>query len=1111
MRIGSFSQPCTKKYKSSYNSPKYCTKKSFYSYDCPTNLILLSILLVASYSHIYLEDSANKFNDRAPTIKNSNFSSIRRSLQEKNPHLHILISRTHGILKNDSNFYAKCTNGNRRQHGISIAHFNKGPAFLHNKIHEVENIVQDRHPHILGVSEANFLASHDLEDVQIQDYELYTCPTLTNPDIQASRIVIFKHNSLIGKLRPDLMNDNFSSIWLEIGYPRQKKFLVCQFYRDWQFLNQSDKSSKTPAAQLERWIIFLDQWERALASGMECHVLGDCNIDAQCFNRPDIANTPHNTRLRPLVEKLFERIFPHGVSQLVTSVTRQDTILDHYYCNNPSKLSPVQTENRGGSDHKLIVATRYAKKIQKQQRYVTKRCYKNFDSEEFKAAVKMLSWWELYQCEDLNQAVLIFSRRTSKLLDKMAPVKKIQVRVRFTTWLSDETKKLMKERDYAQLRASQSNKTDDIHEFKNLRNRVTNRLKKEKKNWKQGKLQECGNNSGQIWKNVLGWLNWKSSGAPTQIFHNGRLENKPARIATCINEYFVSKVDTIIRNLPQSQADPLKTLLLRENRAPTFSLKPAYPDQIGKIISGLKNSNTSGVDFIDTGIIKLVSEDILPAVTHLVNLSIKQSEFPLAWKHAKVIPLHKKEDILDPKNYRPVAILPILSKILERVIFQQVVAHFDENQLFHPNHHGFRQHHNTCTALVQMYDGWVEAAERGELTGVCMLDMSAAFDVVNHNLLLQKLRLYGFDQKSLAWMTSYLSGRTQSVCIDGTLSDPLELTAGVPQGSILGPLCYIIFTNDLPETIFTCQEHQASHQQFNTHCNECGSVCCFADDSTLSISDKSAEVVTEKLTEKYAVLSEYLISNRLKLNDDKTHLILMTTSQNRKLKNPQIQVNTPNETIRTTDSEKLLGGFIHRDLKWADHIVDNEKSLIKSLTTRLNALKKICRYSNFKTRLMIANGVFISKLIYLIPLWGGACRYLLKMLQVIQNKAARYVTRSSWSTSTRDLLRQCNWLSVTQLSAYHSLVMTHKTMLSQQPKYLHDKFGSQYPCNTRLAASSKIRIDASFNAELSLAHSSFRWRASKLYNELPLEIRSETKMIRFKATLKKWVQVNIEI
>ena len=147
----------------------------------------------------------------------------------------------------------------------------------------------------------------------------------------------------------------------------------------------------------------------------------------------------------------------------------------------------------------------------------------------------------------------------------MAPVRKIQVRTRFAPWLSNETKKLMKERDYAQLRASESKENDDISDYKNLRNRVNNRLKKEKKNWKKEKLNECGKDSGKIWKNILGWLNWKSSGAPTQIFYNGSLENKPARIAACINEFFVTKVHTIIQNLPQAQTDPLKSLLLMEN------------------------------------------------------------------------------------------------------------------------------------------------------------------------------------------------------------------------------------------------------------------------------------------------------------------------------------------------------------------------------------------------------------------------------------------------------------------------------------------------------------------------------------------------------------------
>ena len=139
---------------------------------------------------------------------------------------------------------------------------------------------------------------------------------------------------------------------------------------------------------------------------------------------------------------------------------------------------------------------------------------------------------------------------------------------------------------------------------------------------------------------------------------------------------------------------------------------------------------------IDTHVIKLVKAEILPALTHIVNLSISTKIFPSSWKKAKVIPLHKKDDLLNPKNYRPVAIIPIFSKVLERVIFNQMVAYITENKLIHPNHHAYRAGHNTTTALLQMYDVWLDS-----MAGVCFLDMSAAFDIVDHSILMNKLYL----------------------------------------------------------------------------------------------------------------------------------------------------------------------------------------------------------------------------------------------------------------------------------------------------------------------------------------------------------------------------------
>jgi hypothetical protein len=290
-----------------------------------------------------------------------------------------------------------------------------------------------------------------------------------------------------------------------------------------------------------------------------------------------------------------------------------------------------------------------------------------------------------------------------------------------------------------------------------------------------------------------------------------------------------------------------------------------------------------------------------------------------------------------------------------------------------------------------------------------------------------------------------------------------------------------------------------------------GSICCYADDSTLTITGSDHATLSNKLSTKYNIISEFMINNRLKLNDEKTHLLVMSIGQARVRTQTcnMVELRTATENIKPSRNEKLLGCWVQDDFKWYDHLRDGEESLIRSLTTRLSALKKVARISSFKNRKMLANGIFISKLSYLIALWGGCGTGLMRSLQIIQNKVARVVTRLDWSTPTRVILNQCGWLSVYQLAFYHSVLITYKVKLNHTPRYLDSMFTWSYEVNTRQAASGQIRQTG--RPRLDITKDSFRYRAADQYNQLPIEVRNSENLRTFKFKAKAWIQDNIPL
>ena len=224
-----------------------------------------------------------------------------------------------------------------------------------------------------------------------------------------------------------------------------------------------------------------------------------------------------------------------------------------------------------------------------------------------------------------------------------------------------------------------------------------------------------------------------------------------------------------------------------------------------------------------------------------------------------------------------------------------------------------------------------------------------------------------------------------------------------------------------------------------------------------------------------------------------------------------LQLHTGNESINLSRSEKLLGGVVSRNLKWADHVMFDQDSVFKKLSQRLNAVKQISYYADFKTRKLLTNGIFISRLSYLMPLWGGCQKFLINALQTMQNRAARYVTKKDVYTPVKTLLTQCGWLSVQQMVFYHTVVLFYKTRQSEVPAALYNMASIDYAYSTRAKVKGMYKVVSSIKVPSDLAVRSYRWRSVQQWNMLPTDVKTIKNVLQFKKSLKQWIIKNIDI
>lgn len=602
-----------------------------------------------------------------------------------------------------------------------------------------------------------------------------------------------------------------------------------------------------------------------------------------------------------------------------------------------------------------------------------------------------------------------------------------------------------------------------------LKNIVSTAIKHEKSAYYSYMFKNSNMDSKTLWKKI----------------NNLKLKNKSAiqipsdfSDADVINNHFINSV-------PQYQPSPEMIRDLIENKLKIgnhFNLELVTQSDVLQSLYSIK-SNAEGADGITAAMLKFCLPHCLNPLTNIINCSIEQGEIPSLWKTAMVLPLPKKENPL-LSDLRPISVLPAGSKLLEKMIQVQMIKYLNVNNIIPIYQSGFRKGHSCTTALLKITNDIVEGFDNSKCTAMILLDMSKAFDSINFELLLAKLSHYNFSERSVNWFRNYLYGRTQMVRIsnnDGNhqISEPLEITSGVPQGSILGPILFSIFSADISKIIKYSKFHM------------------YADDLNIYMSFNCQDFETAKnyINLDLLNINSWANSNSLMINANKTQAI-MFSKNNIDVVNHNLYID---DTVIVWKNEvKCLGLHLDKNLNFNSH-------LNKVCQKSYYALKNIYEYRNLlpkSIKMTLIESLVLSIPNYMDCVYGPFLTTFNKYrIQKIQNSCMRFVCQLNRYHHITPHLRSANMLNMSERRFLHMSCLINTIVNTNCPQYLGDlliRHGDIHDLNTRHRSNLLIP-----NHKTEAFKSSFSYQAAHIHNMLPVHSAKNTKS--FKEKIKKCI------
>ena len=882
---------------------------------------------------------------------------------------------------------------------------------LINKLQDIEDFITDLNSRKLDISIFAFQEIWSIPKNLTISIDNYNALHFASRDSMGTNlncgggVAILVHNKFryepiknISIFEPRFFESQFIKVYLS----EHKYIIIGNIYRP----------PTGPLADLKKFvdkleeILYIINTDSELKMNDDVVLLGDFNIDLIKYNK--------NYETSRYLDVLFNKGLTPGITLPTRVTNKSSTLIDHISFKNTDNYVCSGVFNFSIADH---LPTFFMRKLgeskEKLDSPIWFRDMSRKNTEKVLDIIRKKDWSSIVQENRPKYAFDKYFTELQIIIEQNFPLKlkkPTSNNKKEKPWMTNELLSLRKKKHKLAAKKMKYPTLENIDEFKALSNKLNCMKRKAKNLYYKNKLSSYHQNAKKIWdtlREVLG--EQKKINTTPDFFWEGKTKvSGDSNIAEGFSNFFAEIGDTLARKIPKSNKN-FKNYLgnkIEEN----FVFKSITPTDLFEVAKTLKPKSSFGADFISLKLLKDALPDLAKPICHLFNLSIHTGYIPPEFKIARVIPIYKSDSRHSYNNYRPISLLSSLSKLLEKIVAKQMMGYINKNSILYDLQFGFRKGHNTTQPVLHFLDKIQTALNKDipEYTAAVFLDLKKAFDTANHSILLKKMEHYGFRGLALDWFTNYLSNRKIFVSINGMDSSPKSLDVGVPQGSVLGPLLFLLLINDLPLATPTLK------------------VLLFADDTTFQLSGKNIDELFSCLNEELTRASEWFKCNKLTLNISKTKYMIFR-AKNMPLDN-SISLKIGNETLErygedcNTKSFKFVGIQLDEFFTWKHHISVIRKK-IACANFKINQCKN---FISTKPRLMLYNSMIKPHYEYGCMIWGGASEKELRGLIVLQKKCIRNICNERKFAHTNLLFHRLSVLKFKDLFTLNCSIFMYK-------------------------------------------------------------------------------------